>query len=135
MIILVSDHGSDLRYWDGFQMEEGEDLSYYYPLLMVKDFNSEGFTVSEEFMTNGDVPTLAMKDIINTPINPFTGKEINSEEKLARDQYIITLHDGAPENNNGNTFARAVWYAVHDDMRKIGNWELAAVDAVLPVEE
>ncbi len=134
-IILVSDHGSDLRYWDGFQMEDGEDLSYYYPLLMVKDFNSEAFTVSEKFMTNGDVPTLAMKDIINTPINPFTGKEINSEEKVARDQYIITLHDGAPENNNGNTFARAVWYAVHDDMRKIDNWELAAVDAVLPVEE
>ena len=33
------------------------DAEYYYPLLLVKDFNSNKFSTSEELMTNGDVPT------------------------------------------------------------------------------
>ena len=35
------------------------DVEFFYPLLMVKDFDSKEFKVSDEFMTNADVPTLA----------------------------------------------------------------------------
>ena len=70
-IILVADHGTSLQQWGELQIDEETDVSFCYPLLMVKDFNSEEFTVSEEFMTNGDVPAIAMKDIIDNPRNPF----------------------------------------------------------------
>ena len=48
-------------------------LEWYYPLLLVKDFGSKEFVVSNEFMTNADVLTIATKNVINNPINPFTG--------------------------------------------------------------
>lgn len=48
---------------------------------MVKDFNRKGFSTSDTFMTNADVPALAMEDLIRDPKNPFTGKAINSDEK------------------------------------------------------
>lgn len=131
-IILVSDHGFEVNYWDGFQMNE-DDMAYYYPILMVKDFNHTGFEVSEEFMTNGDVPTFAVKDIIENPVNPFTGKRINNDEKTAHNQYIYALHEEGVEVHNENTFLSGKWYAVHDDMRNPENWELVAEDAANPL--
>lgn len=65
------------------------DISYCYPLLMVKDFNSIKFSIVEEFMTKADVPIFAMKDIICNPVNPFTGKEIGSSRKAADKQYTL----------------------------------------------
>ena len=92
-IILVSDHGRNIFQNDKLVHGDGtdglKDVEFYYPLLMVKDFDQEGFTVSHEFMTNADVPTLAMKDIIQDPQNPFTGKPITSEEKKAHEQYVL----------------------------------------------
>lgn len=125
-IILVSDHGYDTGHWNDFILLSGEDISFYYPLLMVKDFNSKEFTISEELMTNGDVPTLAVKDIIEEPLNPFTGKMIDSSEKTAHDPYVFTSHDCIIEENNGNTFIPGNWYTVHDDMRDPDNWELVS---------
>jgi len=132
-IILVADHGYDLNHWDDFYIEDGEDISHYYPLLMAKDFDSKEFTISEEFMTNGDVPALAVKDVIEEPINPFTGKMIDSSEKTAHDQYVFASHEWTIDANNGNTFIPGNWYAVHDDMRSPDNWKLVAEGAVLPV--
>ena len=83
-IIIVSDHGRHLGHFDELAMGGEDDLKnveMYYPLLLVKDFNSTEFTVSEEFMTTADVPTLAVKDLIDNPVNPFTGKEITIQRK------------------------------------------------------
>ncbi len=134
-IILVSDHGRNLEHIEEFLLEDGEDISLYYPLLMVKDFGKEGFTISEEFMTNGDVPTLAMDGIIPDPHNPFTGKAIDSSAKSAPVQYIIGSRDWDVNTNNGNTFLPSIWYSVHDDMRDRENWKRVADDAILPVIE
>ncbi len=134
-IILVSDHGRGLEHFDDFRIEDSDDLSYYYPLLMVKDFESEGFTTSEVFMTNGDVPTLAMEGIIENPRNPFTGKIIDSSAKAAPLQYVIGSHEWDIAVNNGNTFIPSRWYSVHDDMRDKDNWAIAADNAILPVIE
>lgn len=134
-IILVSDHGRGLEHFDDFLSEDGEDLSFYYPLLMVKDFESEGFTTSDTFMTNGDVPTLAVKDLIDDPRNPFTGKALDSSEKEAPVQYIFSSRKWNVDNNNGNTFLPGKWYSVHDDMRDKDNWEIVAKDSVMPTED
>lgn len=133
-IILVSDHGMELNQLDEMILEDGVDCSSCYPLLMVKDFNSDGFMTSEEFMTNADVPVLAMDTVIEKPVNPFTGKEINSDEKTAHRQFIIYSKEFDTEVNDGNTFLPGKWYSVEGDMRKRENWRIEADRAVLPLE-
>lgn len=130
-IILVADHGSEMGHSEQFLLDDGHDTMFFNPLLMVKDFDSEGFVTSEEFMTNGDVPTLAMRDIIKNPTNPFTGNVIDSSRKEGK-QFIILSWDWDTNTNNGNTFLPAKWYSVHDDMRKKENWKVEAENAVLP---
>lgn len=137
-IILASDHGRGKLYEaDEYRLGENDDMLRYYPLLMVKDFDSKEFVISEEFMTNGDVPTLALEGIVEDPINPFTGNEINSCEKTAHDQYIITSDKFLLEWNDGTTYLPSTWYAVHDDMRDADNWRLLSEEETVlpPVEE
>ena len=136
-IILVADHGrSETPYGDQCRLGE-RDIENFYPLLMVKDFNSKEFTISEVFMTNGDVPTLALEGIVEEPVNPFTGKVIDSSEKTVHDQYIIGSKESDILINNGNTFLPSKWYSVHDDMRDVNNWELLSEEETVlpPVEE
>ena len=133
-IIIGADHGwlSGMKP-DMFYNHDGEtiDLEMFYPLLIYKDFDSHGFTASEEFMTNADVPVLAMKGIIEDPVNPFTGKKIDSSEKTAHDQYVIMSGDWSTDVNNGNTFLPGTWLSVHDDVRNTDNWSYIADNAVL----
>jgi len=125
-IILVADHGRALYHHDELVMDDGssslKNVELYYPLLMVKDFDKEGFTTSHEFMTNADVPTLAMKDLIDDPKNPFTGKQINNSEKTAHDQFIIRSWDWDVNGNNGKTFRPAQWASVRDNLWDKDNW-------------
>ncbi len=141
-IILVSDHGFGLHQMESLFIDETADsdtrsyrygdVESYFPLLMVKDFNSTEFTTSDEFMTNADVPTLAVADVISDPINPFTGNAIDSSEKTAHDQMVIASADSDIATNNGNRFHSARWYSVHDSIWDKSNWTLVAEDAVLP---
>ena len=82
-------------------------------------------------MTNADVPTLAMKDIIENPINPFTGKAINSDEKTAHDQMVILSELWDIKVNNGNTFKPSKWASVKDNMLDKDNWTFYDEAAVL----
>lgn len=106
-IIIVSDHGRALSQFD--ITCNGEDMEYLLPLLMVKDFNSTGFTVSEEFMTNADVPTIAFSGIIDNPVNPFTGNPINSDGKDGPQTALISDYWDT-QYNKGNTFLPGSWY-------------------------
>lgn len=126
-IVLVSDHGHYLTQ----QLDElnfgntyHEDAGYYFPLLMVKDFNASGFTTSDAFMTNADVPTLATDRLIQDPHNPYTGKPINSEEKAAHDQLITLSADYSRDKNKGTrtAFTPSKWASVHDDLWAKNNW-------------
>lgn len=134
-IILVSDHGVDTHQSDDFILEDGFDIERNYALLMVKDFNDDEFEESEEFMTCADVPALAAEDIIEEPINPFTGKKIGYGDKETNEQFVIISIDYDISVNNGTQFLPAAWYAVQDDMRKPENWKLVAENAVLPLED
>lgn len=125
-IIIVSDHGQALQQIEDMILDDGSDpfmnTEYYYPLLMVKDFNSKEFTTNEEFMTNADVPTMALEGLVENPVNPFTGKPINSDEKYAHEQFVIMSSLWDVLVNNGYTFEASHWGSVKDDLRDADNW-------------
>lgn len=122
-IILVSDHGRDLGQFD--IKCNGNDMEYFLPLLMVKDFNAKGFTVNEEFMTNADTPMLAMKGIIKDPVNPFTGKPMNSDAKKGP-QTVYDPHEWDPKGGLMNTFPVGDWYTIDGaDPHIAANWKYA----------
>ena len=122
-IILVADHGHNL---DQFDIKcNGRDMEFFMPLLMVKDFNAKGFTVDEEFMTNGDTPMLAMKGIIRDPVNPFTGKPMNSDAKKGP-QTIYHPNEWDPKGGMINTFPEGDWYILEGkDPHIAANWKYA----------
>lgn len=132
-IILVSDHGRNLYCMDELINTNGqqESVECYYPLLMVKDFDAEGFTTSDAFMTNADVPTLATQGLIENPANPFTGKPINADEKTAHDQIILADGTWDTNVNNGNTFLPGRWASVHDNLWDMDNWTFYNESVVL----
>jgi hypothetical protein len=126
-IIIVSDHGRGLAQFDDLILPNGVDLEWVTPLLMVKDFNSHGFTTSNEFMTNADTPTLAVDGLIADPVNPYTGVPISSNEKYAHSQVITLLFTWeANELVNETTFdlTDGYLYSVHDNIYDIDNWTL-----------
>ena len=98
------------------------DVTFINPVLMVKDFNSTGFNISEEFMTNADVPTIALDGLIENPVNPFTGNPITNDAKFAGDQHVIMSEVWRTTENNGTTFLPGSWYAVHDAIDDRANW-------------
>ena len=137
-IVLVSDHGKqlfnfeELDYSDDWNIEfDHATAETYYPLLMVKDFNSDVYTVSDAFMTNADVPTLTFEGVIEDPVNPFTGNAITDEEKTAHEQYIIVSDEWDAVTNIGNTFLPGYWARVSDNLWEEENWEFYGEKTVL----
>lgn len=136
-IILVSDHGNYLEQCEKLKVMEGAPdvgVLSYYPLLMVKDFNSNEFTVSDEFMTNADVPTIATEKLIDNPINPFTKKQINNKEKNTHEQYVLVSSEVSINKNKGCTFLPGCWYAVKDDIWNDNNWRFIEEWTTMPSE-
>lgn len=133
-IILVSDHGSHLKHLNELVVNPKDaslDLERYVPLMMVKDFDAHGFTTCDAFMTNADVPVLATADLIENPVNPFTGKAITSSEKTAHDQYICRSNFWSTTENNGNTFLPSKWASVRDNLWDLDNWAFYETECVL----
>ena len=125
-IILVADHGYPLDCFEDWLYPDKIEFEKFNPLLMIKDFNATEFSVSNEFMTNADVPTYAVEDIIENPVNPFTGKEINNNEKTSHPQRITDSRNHDVKKNNGNVFDTSdmLWYEVHDYIFDINNWKV-----------
>ncbi|MCM1083291.1 MAG: membrane protein insertase YidC [Clostridium sp.] len=133
-IIIVSDHAEYGRQLDEMIHDDSDllkDVELYYPLLLVKDFDSTEFSVSDDFMTNADVSVIAVDGLIENPTNPFTGKAITDTEKYAHDQYIIMSLETSIYTNNGNTFLPARWARVKDDIWNKENWEFYDEEIVL----
>ena len=86
-IIIAADHGYDVEvrpFTSIFPiLEDARAYAFYNPLLLVKDFNVAGeVKTSYEFMTNADVPTIAVSHLPeDLQRNPFTGTPLNSEQK------------------------------------------------------
>ena len=133
-IILVSDHGECNEVLDEMIADhqgESVDLEGFMPLLMVKDFDAHGFETCDAFMTNADVPALAMAGVVENPVNPYTGKAINSDEKTAHEQFIIRSDAWRTQENNGNTFFAAQWASVKDNPWDLSNWSIYDKTCVL----
>jgi len=119
-IIIASDHGKsiDSKYEGNILLPNNNRLSGYHALLLVKDFMSKGeFSVDTKFMTQGDVPTIAMKDLIDNPINPFSSNTIVTDKK---DGVIITTASVLKYIINKDE-----WLFVHDNIFNPNNWEKA----------
>ena len=125
-IIIVADHGEALSFQDfKFGALNYEDVLAFNPILMVKDFEAQTFSVDDQFMTNADVPSLAMKDIIESPVNPSTGNPIKSEKDNISVFYVHKVVTWNPKDNNGNTFLPGPWYAFHGgNIYDPENWEI-----------
>ena len=123
-IIIVSDHGRTLGQFDDLLVSEELDVQGYHPILLVKDFNAGEFRISQEFMTNGDVPLLALEGLVENPVNPFPGNSIDDTAKKEGRLYITTAenYDQNPENTIDMT--GGVWYTITgENIFDKNNWK------------
>jgi hypothetical protein len=120
-IILVSDHGArDYSYITKTSLPF--HVEQFNAFLMVKDFNAKGGIKTDmTFMTNADVPALAMKELIENPVNPFTDNDITTTDQKNKPQLILidrvhNRNETEIEINTENT------YYVHDNIFDEKNW-------------
>ena len=142
-IIIVSDHGFDLevlgydlkldKYPDDPEIsrrnipndEIWTETMSYIPVLMVKDFDAKGYSTDTTFMTNADTPVLATQGIIPEPVvNPFTGREITTEEKYAEELHLISTNYKVDENNGYMYSDMQVITFRGDDVSNLDNWSI-----------
>lgn len=125
-IILVADHGWDLAsFYDVVAGEkQWEYLGAFNPLLLVKDFGSNELCTDASFMTNADVPDLAMAGLVDDPVNPFTGNRIDSAEQKDLYGHLVfnSDHWEISENIGNNTFENGDWYTVEDNIFDPAAW-------------
>lgn len=125
-IIIAADHGYYQRYSNHILGDEFyEDILYFNPVLMIKDFNSKGFKTDETFMTNADVPVLTMSGLLQNPVNPATGNPITNEAKeqdTIEVQYVQSWNESHRERN---TFFPASWFSLHGkNIFDVNEWEI-----------
>lgn len=123
-IIVVSDHGASV---DTDAFEESARLPFmrdsFNPLLLVKDFDLDNSLKTDyTFMTNADVPILAVKDLIPNPVNPFTKKTLTSNKSGY--MHITSVPKWEPAHHSRNTFTISPeeWYSVKDNIFVEKNW-------------
>lgn len=128
-IIVVSDHGIGRNIKD-FETPafNGYQKDHLNPVLLVKDFNSDTngtVKVDDKFMTNADVPYLALKGIVENPVNPFTKNPIN--ENYKRDGIIATKGDIFMPYHSKSEYEFTIdnddWIHIKDNIFIDSNWE------------
>lgn len=129
-IIIVSDHGigGDKSLYGENPDFEGYSKDRLNPVLLVKDFNSHSngiVEINDKFMTNADVPSLALKDIVEAPKNPFTGNSIDEEYK--KNGTIVTKGDVfMPYHSKSEyefTLSDDDWIHIKDNIFIDENWQ------------
>ena len=87
-IIMVSDH-DELVVKPLFSNELNRINAFFNPILLVKDFNTDGDLKTDmTFMTTADVPLIAFKNIISNPANPFTGNILEADKENGANIYL-----------------------------------------------
>ena len=103
---------------------------------MVKDFNARGFKTDDSFMSNADIPAIALSGLVEDPKNPFTGNPINDSEKWAHDQFIMTDHSLFDvKENNGYQYLPTTWAAVSKNIWDRSDWEFIDEPMILTEHE
>ena len=122
-IIIVSDHGWNVTTDGGFKLPDGNTTEKYISLLMTKDYNADGdLRVNNEFMTQADVPLLALDNLINNPINPFSGNHLAADKQNGI--FITTSSKFYPTHHGNYRFniSNDEWLYVHDNVLNESNW-------------
>ena len=120
-IIIVADHG--LTLYDTSTPNEYSYISQAFnPLLMVKDFDATGFTVSDEIMTNAETCFLAFDGLIDNPINPSTGNYLTSELSAGHFRVLYNDHNIIDDNYDLYCFTPGEWYEVDGNINNPDNW-------------
>ena len=117
-IVIVSDHGKseNSQYPGNILLPNNDWLSAYHALLLVKDFMSNGELFTDEtFMTNGDVPIIAMNELIDNPKNPFSDNPVASPKK---NEAVITTASVLQYKIADNQ-----WLSVHENIFDPNNWK------------
>jgi hypothetical protein len=122
-IILVSDHGPETNLVTKTSLPFNVDQ--FNPLLMIKDFDaSDDLQTDMSFMSNADVPFFALKDIVDNPKNPFTGRNITIDRK--KDPLYIAI-SGSIHITSGNETQLKLDpskdYFVQDNLFEASNWQ------------
>ena len=123
-IILVSDHGRGSANFPGnIDLPNGDTLQSYNALLMVKDFNgTDSFISSDAFMTNADVPLIALEGVINNPVNPFTKETLQTD----KDNGVAIATVGALSTYRHTKYIYNLkdyqWLHVKDNIFDPANW-------------
>ncbi|MBO6193072.1 MAG: membrane protein insertase YidC [Clostridiales bacterium] len=118
-IIVVADHGTmnyDVSFFGDQTNAVRSGMEAFNPVLMVKDFGSTGgFTVSEEFMTNADVPYIATAGIIDNPANPYTGNPLITHTEYGMPMCVYDSWDSnvlyTEANGDAVRFIVDEWYS------------------------
>ena len=83
-IVITSDHGHDQKIKSGSDKETdfyNNEMLYFNPLLMVKDFYSDSkIKTDSKFMTNADTIFLVSDGIIPELKNPFLNKKLKQDK-------------------------------------------------------
>lgn len=142
-IILVSDH-SNLTSEDCMEEDVQLDMSiagdryrgrgHFHPLLMVKDFGADGAMREDmTFMTNGDVPSLALSSLADNPVNPFTGNPIPLDTApIKKDGVTVTSSDVHQAWLYKSLCVYPIrsdqWWRVRDSVFKASSWSRESIE-------
>lgn len=132
-IIIVSDHGMDCEseLFDEHGIGEMKKEQFVSTLL-VKDFNAaEPYTVDYSFMTNADTPAIALKGIVDDPVNPFTGNKLTVSDKSAYTK--LTMGEAESTRNRANSqfdVKPDQWACVSENIFDDSNWKVLTPDEV-----
>nr|WP_321305650.1 membrane protein insertase YidC [uncultured Sphaerochaeta sp.] len=123
-IIIVSDHGRDVT-TPTFKdyIYDGNVHAFYNPLLLVKDFNeNNSFHTDMCFMTNADVPTIAINNLDVSSKNPFTRNDLY--ESVNKELVNVYYSSADPRHNQGNVFDLDLnkSFSIHDSIFEESNW-------------
>jgi len=124
-VIIVSDHGSNehTKFPDNIVLPNGNSLKSYTALLLEKDFNAHGgLSVNETFMTNADVPLMALKDIVENPVNPWTGKILSSDKDNGITLTTMPLADINRQHKYRFAIKPDEWLHIHTNIYEPENW-------------
>lgn len=125
-IIIYADHGCK-TYPDEFLLDEKFtklNPGNYNPMLLIKDFYSEGpLQTNNNFMTNADVPYLAIMGMEPQAKNPFTGNPIETDKDngvlICSSRMFMPHHISS---KNIWTANQNEWWRVKNDIFNPDNW-------------
>jgi hypothetical protein len=122
-IIIVSDHGDGGINHPRFNSFQNNHVLPYNPILLVKDFDAQdALEVNDAFMTNADVPLIALEGVVQNKTNPFTGKILAPDKEDG--VYIYTEGYTNPEVYSGTICLddNSKFFHVRDSIYESENW-------------